>query len=79
MPERHIVAMGGGGFTMDGDNPLLDDFVLSLARTKTQPRLCFVATASGDNDGYIARFMKCSRPGVREQLISNSSHARWWI
>ncbi|MBV8139369.1 MAG: peptidase E [Deltaproteobacteria bacterium] len=63
MPERHIVAMGGGGFTMDGDNPLLDDFVLSLARTKTQPRLCFVATASGDNDGYIARFHEVFPPG----------------
>src|SRR5215467_15392392 len=62
MPERHIVAMGGGGFSMDGDNPLLDDFVVSLARTRTQPRICFVATASGDNDGYIARFHEAFPP-----------------
>ena len=62
MPERHIVAMGGGGFAMDGDNPLLDDFVLSLARTSTRPRICFVATASGDNDGYIARFHEAFPP-----------------
>jgi len=26
-----IVAMGGGGFMMEPDNPLLDDYVLSLA------------------------------------------------
>lgn len=32
MAERHIVAMGGGGFSMEPRNPRLDDFVLSLAR-----------------------------------------------
>jgi hypothetical protein len=31
-----IVAMGGGGFSMDPDNPLLDDFV--LAPPMTVPR-----------------------------------------
>lgn len=30
-PERHVVATGGGGFSMEPDNPLLDDFVLGLA------------------------------------------------
>jgi len=30
-----IVAMGGGGFSMEPENRLLDDFVLSLA--KQQP------------------------------------------
>jgi dipeptidase E len=55
MPQRHIVAMGGGGFSMDGDNPLLDDFVLSLARRK-RARICFIATASGDSDTYIRLF-----------------------
>jgi hypothetical protein len=29
---RQIVAMGGGGFLMEPENPLLDDFVLGLAR-----------------------------------------------
>ena len=28
----HIVAMGGGGFSMDPENPLLDNFVLGLSR-----------------------------------------------
>jgi len=56
MAERHIVAMGGGGFSMEPRNPRLDDFVLSLARRKRRPRICFVGTASGDSDTYITRF-----------------------
>ena len=56
MAERHIVAMGGGGFSMEPRNPRLDDFVLSLARRKRRPRVCFVGTASGDSDLYIRRF-----------------------
>jgi len=47
--------MGGGGFSMEPDNPLMDRFVLSRAR-RTTPRVCFVATASGDSADYIARF-----------------------
>jgi dipeptidase E len=57
MAPGHIVAMGGGGFSMEPDNPLLDRFVLTLAR-RTSPRVCFVATASGDADGYVARFYR---------------------
>jgi hypothetical protein len=33
-----IVAMGGGGFSMEPENPLLDDFVLSLTG-KEKPRV----------------------------------------
>jgi peptidase E len=49
--------MGGGGFSMEPDNPLLDDFVLSLARRK-RPRLCFIPTASADSSLYIAKFYR---------------------
>jgi peptidase E len=52
-----IVAMGGGGFSEDPENPLLDGFVLGLARRET-PRVCFLPTASGDADGYVARFYR---------------------
>ena len=54
---RQIIAMGGGGFSMEPDNPLLDDFVLSRARRR-RPRLCFVPTASGDSMGYLVRFYR---------------------
>jgi dipeptidase E len=52
---RLIFAMGGGGFTMEPANPLLDDFVLSLARTQ-QPRILFLPTASGDTSAQISAF-----------------------
>jgi dipeptidase E len=55
-----IVAMGGGGFSMEPDNPLLDDYVLGLARSSGAssfgPRVCFVPTASGDSENYCLRF-----------------------
>jgi peptidase E len=53
----HIVAMGGGGFSMEPDNPLLDDFVLGLARRKPA-RVCFIPTAGGDSAHYIARYYR---------------------
>jgi dipeptidase E len=58
--QRQIFAMGGGGFTMEPANPLLDDFVLSLAPTSTsarrEPRILFLPTASGDTAAQIGAF-----------------------
>ena len=47
--------MGGGGFTMEPSNPLLDDFVLSLTRAQV-PRVLFLPTASGDTTAQINAF-----------------------
>jgi dipeptidase E len=55
-PQRVILAMGGGGFTMEPANPLLDDFVLDLAPSK-QPRILFLPTASGDESAQINAFL----------------------
>jgi dipeptidase E len=49
--------MGGGGFSMEPENLLLDEFVLSLAGSDSR-RVCFVPTASGDSEGYISRFYR---------------------
>jgi peptidase E len=54
---RQIVAFGGGGFSMERDNTLLDDYVLGLAQ-RERPRVCFLPTASGDADHYIVRFYR---------------------
>jgi dipeptidase E len=53
--ERTIVALGGGGFTMEPDNPALDELVLSLSGAAT-PRILFLPTASGDPTGQINAF-----------------------
>lgn len=55
MAESRIIAMGGGGFSMEPDNPLLDDHVLAMAGTP-RPRVLFLPTASGDAESYIERF-----------------------
>jgi dipeptidase E len=52
-----IIAFGGGGFSMEPDNPRLDDFILSRAR-RQPARICFVPTASGDSANYIVRFYR---------------------
>jgi dipeptidase E len=55
--RRQIVAFGGGGFSMEQGNPLLDDYVLGLTDVE-RPRVCFLPTASGDADHYIVRFYR---------------------
>ena len=55
--RRQIVAFGGGGFSMESGNPLLDDYVLGLAPS-ARPRICFLPSASGDADHYIVRFYR---------------------
>jgi len=52
-----IIAYGGGGFSMEPGNPLLDEYVLSLSRRK-KPKVCFFPTASGDADHYVVRFYR---------------------
>jgi peptidase E len=52
-----IVAFGGGGSSTEPGNPLLDDYVLSLAATE-RPKVCFLPTASGDADHYVVRFYR---------------------
>jgi len=56
MVERHIVALGGGGFSdAAGRISPLDRFILSLAGVD-RPRVCFVPTATGDSLMYVERF-----------------------
>jgi peptidase E len=54
---RQILAMGGGGFSMEAGNGLLDDFALALTGVE-KPKVCFLPTASGDADHYIVRFYR---------------------
>jgi peptidase E len=55
LQQRKIFAMGGGGFTMEPTNPLLDEFALALTAAK-RPRVLFLPTASGDTTAQINAF-----------------------
>ncbi|MEK5333053.1 Type 1 glutamine amidotransferase-like domain-containing protein [Lysinibacillus sp. FSL W8-0992] len=52
---KQIIALGGGGFSMEPENPLLDKYILHQSK-KSNPKICFIATASGDSENYISRF-----------------------
>ncbi|MFF2755514.1 Type 1 glutamine amidotransferase-like domain-containing protein [Psychrobacillus sp. NPDC058041] len=52
---RQIIGMGGGGFSMEPENPLLDRYILKQSKSE-RPKICFIGTASGDAEGYIERF-----------------------
>ncbi len=52
-----IIALGGGGFSVERGGTLLDDYALEQL-TRPRPRVCFLPTASGDADHYIVRFYR---------------------
>ena len=52
--------MGGGGFSVAPGDPALDRFVLDVAGVQ-RPRICLLATASGDPEAQIARFHRAYR------------------
>ena len=69
---RTIVAMGGGGFQMEPDNPLLDDHVLALAHEasgRERPRICLIPTATGDDSTVIADFERLFAPPRAEPRV----------
>ena len=53
--SKQIFAMGGGGFSMEPENPLLDQYIFGLSKKET-PKVYFIPTASGDSDKYIVKF-----------------------
>jgi dipeptidase E len=54
---KQIIAMGGGGFSMEPDNLLLDQYIINQSKA-SRPKVCFLPTASGDAEWYIERFYK---------------------
>lgn len=66
--RRHIVALGGGGFQMEPEDPRLDDYVLALAG-KPRPRVTFLGTASGDRAELLATFQRLFSPTRCEATV----------
>ncbi|QPC45911.1 peptidase E [Mangrovibacillus cuniculi] len=65
---KQIIALGGGGFSMEPENLALDRYILNQAKTPS-PSICFIPTASGDSQNYIDRFYKSY-----QQLDCKPSH-----
>ncbi|GGA83356.1 putative peptidase YgaJ [Puia dinghuensis] len=62
--------MGGGGFSMEPDNPLLDAYVVAQARKKN-PAVCFFPHATDDATRYALNFFKAfSRLDARPAFLS---------
>jgi dipeptidase E len=53
--EKHIVAFGGDGFMTEPENKLTAQFIVGLTN-KSQPKVCFLPTASGDSESYTQAF-----------------------
>ena len=53
--SKQIIALGGGGFLMEPENPLLDLYILNQTH-KTKPKVCFLPTAAGDSDKIQLNF-----------------------
>jgi peptidase E len=71
LPTPQLIALGGGGFSTEPEDPRLDAYVLATARAAARERadaatvlrVCFLATAAGDNPAYVARFYAAFGPG----------------
>lgn len=50
-----IIAVGGGGNNASSPDRRLDAYVLK-ATGRRKPRVCFLPTATGDSEAYVARF-----------------------
>jgi dipeptidase E len=55
VPDRNIVAMGGGGFSTEGRDSAVDRFALELTG-KRRPRVLFLPTASSNVPTYVTTF-----------------------
>ena len=57
MVVRNIVAIGGGGFGRSIGKLMIERYIVSLS-SKDNPKVCFIPTASGDNDLYKLNFYR---------------------
>ena len=53
--EKNIVAIGGGGFGRTIKDLRIEKYILNLSE-KEKPNICFIPTATGDNDSYKVNF-----------------------
>ena len=52
---KHIIAIGGGGFGRNPGEGLIEQYILDQTG-KDQPNICFIPTATGDNEAYKVNY-----------------------
>ena len=52
---RNIIAIGGGGFGRGSGSGAIEEYILDQSKAKC-PRICFIPTATGDDDEYKVNF-----------------------
>ena len=65
---RQIIAIGGGGFGREIKDLKIEKYIVEQC-SKDNPSICFIPTATGDDDGYIKNFYKAF-----DSLGCNTSH-----
>ena len=65
MMTKQIIAIGGGGFGRNPGQGIIEKYILEQSN-KTKPNVCFIPTATGDNEAYKVNYyatfskMNCS-------------------
>ena len=54
---KQIIAIGGGGFGRQIKDLKIEKYIVSQSKNKN-PSICFIPTATGDDQGYIENFYK---------------------
>ena len=53
--SRNIIAIGGGGFGANPGQGIIENYILKQTKKKN-PKICFIPTATGDNEAYKVNF-----------------------
>ena len=54
---RQIIAIGGGGFGREIKDLKIEKYIVEQCQNEN-PNICFIPTATGDDQGYIDNFYK---------------------
>jgi len=63
-----VLVLGGGGFSTLDEASAIDDYLLGLSAT-SDPKVCFVPTASGDADPYIESFISAFQGRAQTSVL----------
>ena len=71
--DRHIVAIGGGGFGRNPHSRVIERYILDLCKKDT-PNILFIPTASAEEDSYIVNFYSAFN-STSDFFSNNRAHA----